>query len=115
MDLSVLPKRFWKKVQYAESGCWEWTGCLNSMGYGRTFFGGKHVYAHRVMLEAAKGPLNGLHALHACDNPKCVNPAHLFAGTHQDNMRDMVRKGRKRGGGRPTVPALLAQGKGAES
>lgn len=99
MAIQELPTRFWKKVQVNPGSCWEWTGCLNSCGYGRTFLGGKHVYAHRLMFEAHNGPLGeGLQALHRCDNPKCVNPDHLFAGTRSDNMRDMVAKGRHAGG-----------------
>lgn len=63
-------------------------------GYGVIYVNGQRRYAHRYSYELHKGPLGRLHALHSCDNPRCVNPDHLRAGTHQDNMREA--KERKR-------------------
>lgn len=85
-------ERFWAKVDKT-GDCWNWT----SVGkrYGQFSVGGKLLLAHRVSWSLSNGPIpDGLHVLHRCDNGKCVNPEHLFLGTHFDNMRDKVSKGR---------------------
>jgi len=75
-------------------GCWLWTGGLRH-GYGALKWQDRSCNAHRLAFEAANGPIPaGLCILHRCDRPQCVNPAHLFAGSQLDNMRDMRRKGR---------------------
>lgn len=75
-----------------ETGCLNWTGGLDEWGYGRY---GKSRRAHRVAFEDAKGPIpGGLLVCHQCDNPRCVEPAHLFLGTNEDNTADRVAKGR---------------------
>ena len=72
-----------------------WTGTRFASGYGRITQNGKRARAHRVAFELFVGPIpSGMHVLHRCDNPPCVNPSHLFIGTHLDNMRDMEAKGR---------------------
>ena len=88
--------RFWDKVVRRRSGCWEWIGTRNRKGgYGRLKFGGKMAMAHRVAKELATGIAPGdLCVLHHCDNPPCVNPAHLYFGTRADNARDCVSRGR---------------------
>lgn len=77
------------KVEKAENGCWNWTAAADSHGYGR--FGmprGKLILAHVFSYERVNGPVpNGLELDHLCRNPRCVNPAHLEAVTHQENMR----------------------------
>lgn len=87
-------ERFWSRVRRTD-GCWIWEGSIHPLGYGRFYLDGKMQKAHRAAYQLAKGPIpEGAHILHSCDNPPCVNPAHLRAGSHSDNMRDMVNKGR---------------------
>jgi hypothetical protein len=86
-------ERFWRKVRL-RPGCWEWTGTVNQNGYG-LFWLGSHRQAHRVAYEWSYGPIpHGQVVCHRCDNPICVRPRHLFAGSLSDNARDMVQKGR---------------------
>lgn len=90
-----VERRFWPKVQKA-SGCWVWRGTTSINGRGRFKLEGKEVYAYRVSYALTHGGeiANGILVCHHCDNPLCVRPAHLFAGSHLDNMRDMAAKGR---------------------
>jgi hypothetical protein len=77
------------------SGCWLWLGSVDENGYGlirKATFG--EGFAHRYSLISARGPIGAMRALHHCDQPSCVCPDHLFPGTAQDNMDDMVRRGR---------------------
>jgi len=86
--------RFWTHVHRTD-GCWLWTAATNSDGYGLWHIAGKTVQAHRASYAYTKGPIpKGLHVLHSCDNPTCVNPAHLSLGTNQTNVDDSVSKGR---------------------
>lgn len=85
------------RYEVKPSGCWEFQGSRHNQGYGRVKREGRVGYAHREAWVEANGPIpSGLHVLHKCDNPPCINPAHLFLGTHADNMADMARKGRIR-------------------
>lgn len=78
-----------------EAGCWIWLGSTNQKGYGFIREGGKNVLTHRASYAAMVGPIpDGLWVLHRCDVPSCVNPAHLFVGTRQDNMIDCGQKKR---------------------
>lgn len=92
-------------------GCWGWTAAHKN-GYGVFAVGRKSRRAHRVSWEIANGPIPaGLLACHRCDNRGCVNPAHLFLGTHSDNARDMADKGRWELPGRPrTIHRGMAHG-----
>jgi hypothetical protein len=87
--------RFWSKVdRRGPDECWPWLGHLDDGGYGRV--GRGHFVASRVAWELhneAQVP-EGQRVLHSCDNPPCMNPAHLWAGTQKDNVQDAISKGR---------------------
>lgn len=92
----TLTERFWSKVNKGSpEDCWEWTGARLPWGYGRMQKNGHLVGSHCVAYELAYGSVpKGYFVLHKCDNPPCCNPSHLFLGTNQDNMNDMISKGR---------------------
>ncbi len=88
------------------NGCWLWRGRFFRSGYGVFYQAGKYRKTNRVAWEIFVGPIPaGLHVLHHCDNPSCVNPAHLWLGTHSDNMADKVAKGRQARCGNRTMRA----------
>ena len=74
--------------------CWEWTANRHAQGYGVWRYKGKQLLAHRFSAEQYIGSIEGKVVCHHCDNPCCVNPSHLFIGTQQDNVSDMMSKGR---------------------
>lgn len=93
-------ERFWEKVDTHSGPCWNWLGGTSSFGQGRFRRGRKAdgmVLAYRFAWNDMMGEIpEGKLVLHKCDNPRCVNPHHLFLGTYRDNMKDMIEKGRGR-------------------
>jgi hypothetical protein len=99
-----LAERFWEKVnRTGPNECWEWTGSVHSAArpYGQIWVDGRACKATRVSWELANSqPVpEGKMICHSCDNPICVNPAHLWPGTMSDNIKDAVAKGRHKPGG----------------
>lgn len=100
-QIVLLPgseQRFWKRVdRRGEADCWLWTSERFPTGYGRFKVGRRTWYiASRVAWLLAKGEQPDGLVCHRCDKPLCVNPAHLFLGTPNDNVQDMIAKGRAR-------------------
>jgi hypothetical protein len=86
--------RFWSKVEKTET-CWIWTAATSTFGHGRFRVNRKSYSPHRLSYELFYGDFDqSLLVCHTCDNPRCVNPDHLFLGTYLDNNRDMFAKGR---------------------
>ncbi len=106
-------ERFWSYVSIrGREECWEWLGSKNSKGYGSLGVSGAILKASRISMFLDRRSTYPIHldALHTCDRPSCVNPAHLFPGTHQDNMTDRNRKGRHMSSrGKPTKLTRLTK------
>lgn len=104
-----LEQRFWERVEKTDE-CWNWVGTINSSGYGLLPYRYKRIRAHIVSYElhVSKVP-DDLCVLHKCDNRKCVRPDHLFLGTRDDNMADMVAKNRSPQGERNARATLTVQ------
>ena len=104
--------RFWSKQDVdTEIECWEWYGYKDRGGYGQIRVAGSVYRAHRVawVIANEREIPDGMLVLHRCDNPGCVNPWHLWLGTHADNMRDKAVKGRVTGENNPRSKLTGAQ------
>lgn len=92
-----VAERYWERViRYPDTECWGWNGGNSGFGYGvMTNENGRNIHAHRVSWRIHFGAIPaGLDVCHTCDNPPCSNPAHLFLGTHKENMLDCSAKKR---------------------
>lgn len=94
----VIERVLEKVVRIPFSGCWIFTGAINDAGYGIVGMGRRgepNDRSHRITYRHYCGSIpDGMFVCHSCDTPACCNPDHLFLGTNQDNVNDMVRKGR---------------------
>ena len=94
-------ERLLSKVRVDENGCWRWQAAIHRTGYGHFKLDGRMLQAHRAAYVLLVGEIpEGTFVCHRCDVRDCVNPDHLFIGSHLDNMRDMTFKGRQASRGR---------------
>lgn len=108
------PPLFWLEVDRSAE-CWEWLGRKHPDGYGRWWYEGKTWPAHRLAYLLVNGAIpDGMHILHNCDNPGCVNPDHLRAGTHAENMADKRIRGRAKWGPEKYAQRLAASAHNAK-
>ena len=91
----ITTPEIWRHIRQTDSGCWEWTAKLNDTGYGIFSEHGQAILVHRRVYALTRGEDAGdLDVCHACDNPPCCRPDHLFKGTAAENHRDSMAKGR---------------------
>jgi len=98
MPAQNTEKDFWNKVLQNENPlCWPYQQAVDKDGYGQFYYHGKNWRSHRLAWYFTHGPIPvGYCVLHRCDNPRCCNPQHLWLGTVEDNVQDMMQKGRHR-------------------
>lgn len=109
---TALHSRFWSACDMSKGpySCWHWKHARGPRGYGKFKFEGRSYAAHRVSFCISTNcDISTESICHSCDVPSCVNPSHLWSGTHQDNMADMARKKRSSGSTTFRVTADMAQ------
>lgn len=85
-----------RKFRVQDSGCFVWLGSKDKEGYGQVSVDSKTTRVHRLVYSRCVGPIpDGYVVRHTCDNPSCINPAHLLAGTQEENIADKVSRGRQ--------------------
>lgn len=96
MNIEINEQGVWMQCGIkTPGGCVVWTGNKNNRGYGVVKVGRKKLQAHRFVWEQKHGPIpDGMCVCHKCDNTECVNPDHMFLGSHTQNMQDAAKKGR---------------------
>jgi hypothetical protein len=99
-DVEIDVDHFWSNLEFV-GDCWEWQGPFFKKGYGS--FTGRSLSAHRVAFYLVHGYWPVV-CRHSCDNRRCINPRHLLDGTHADNMRDAVERGRLHNQQKTTCP-----------
>ena len=105
----------YRSVRDTKTGCVLWTGSRNATGYGYINIGGRTWYTHRAAWTAANGSIRkGLHVCNRCDERACINPDHLFLGSHKDNMADRAAKARQRKAGAKRAGARRRPVRGSE-
>lgn len=114
-DRVIPEKRFYRFLKY-NNGCWNWMGSKSQTGYGGFALTRRNkIGAHRFSWKYFRGPIPaGMCVLHKCDNPSCVNPAHLFLGNSSDNMKDMFAKHRRTTAGSKNPRAKLTDAEAQE-
>jgi hypothetical protein len=109
--MKTIKERFDSKyIIDSNTGCWNWMSSKKPSGYGTFSIGYRTFHAHRMSFELYKGPIPSMFCVcHKCDNPSCVNPEHLFLGTHRQNSQDMVDKKRQARGERSGTVKLTEE------
>lgn len=93
--IATPQERLRSRCVVSDTGCWNFNSVRKDGRANVFFFGGRYMVAYRASFAMHKGPIpTGLQVLHRCDNPRCVNPDHLWVGTQVDNLEDCVAKGR---------------------
>lgn len=113
MKTKTLSESLENYIPIPECGCWIWCGASLPKGYGllcNTYNRKYPIRAHRASWIVNNGPIpKGLHVLHTCDTPACINPRHLYLGTNKDNVKDREKKGRGHRGERHCFSKLTEQ------